>query len=581
MLQEVVDKEEDNYVIFDINTCGLIRNLFIAQGNSQKFTKRSYCFSFPTLFLWKLKLRMNGCKFLREKGDSLNWDHQQLFPYFKSKIDPFMSNIKETCLDMLEFFHSLQNYNLKLSAEIEKHYEKFIDIYHYQQFVDINQDIIPPIEVQLMWITHCLNPVEYFNDCFTKYQKLLNVNIISISTKTYQTNGLIPKLNEFDFYLKTKLNANIFNRISNSMHTKTTTTTNSFDTKKDDQNQNQNQWFIHNLHMKNSILQQIEFINQINYIQENININNREIYKSIDRYYKFLYLMALPMDKRPPICVPTIDIDLIWHSHILNFNNYYLLSKFLYPQIDIIPHNHSMSQIQEKQNKQKTQIFWDQIFGKNDYWNGRPFYIKITKINKSKRRRKHNKVNSNNNNNNNNNKQEIPQPPVVLMVPISVHSLPSQSPNTLTSTYMITPIPNTNTPIDDNDIYGIEEKYVDKPKMSDDKPNIEGDNDNNINGNNNCLDINEELCIDCCYWTFKKHRNENVCMICGITLCVILLITMLGIFTFSSKTEAINILEFILVSFATIFFVFCTCYGCWWIMYLFDNSFCCDLCDII
>ncbi len=52
-----------------------------------------------------------------------------------------------------------------------------------------------------------------------------------------------------------------------------------------------------------------------------------------------------------PTCIPTIDIDLIWHAHILNINNYYLMCKLLFPSIDIIPHNYSMPKILQNQNK--------------------------------------------------------------------------------------------------------------------------------------------------------------------------------------------------------------------------------------
>eukprot|EP01084_Bolivina_argentea_P235525 396298_1 len=219
---------------------------------------------------------MNGCTFLREKGEELNWNHAKLFPYFKSQIEPFMSGVQDTCGAMVDFFFSIRNYEIKLTASIERHYEIFIDMYHYQQFIDSEEAIMPSIEVQLMWISHCLNPVEYLRDCQAKYKKILDVNIIAIPTNIHplleaHTSDESSSLNSgFEQYLTRKLNTKVFAPISTSLKTLTDNT--SMTTQASQQS-----WFIHNLHMKNSMIQQVEFIKKVNFVQLYNRINYNDI----------------------------------------------------------------------------------------------------------------------------------------------------------------------------------------------------------------------------------------------------------------------------------------------------------------
>lgn len=479
---------------------------------------------------------MTGCEFLEIKGNELNWNHDQLFTYFKSQIEPFMSNLKDTCLDMLKFFNSMQNFNnIQLTEEIESKYETFIDIYHYQQFVEINEEIIPPMEVQLFWIVHCLNPVEYLNDCYSKYRKLLNVTVYLTDDDDDEYDEYKrdrrPELEEFDNYLNKRLTANILKRISITKSITTNRTSTSDVTTKT--------WFIRNLHMKNSILQYLQFINKMNYIQSNESqqLTIRKIYKCIHRYYKFLYLMALPPNRRPPICIATIDIELVWNAHILNFDQYYAMSKQLFPNIDIIPHNHLLSSVQQKQNKVKTKIFWDQIFGKNDYLNGRAFFINTITTKKKKRKKK---------------KRKMPKAPIALQVPPSQspatpqspQSSP-QSPDTIGSSNMLTPIPTSYSKYP-----GLgNNKTVDKEieMMPNTKNQTKHQKNQHLEQHEkkqqsvDCFDVSAELCTDCCLWAFRTHRNENIYMIIGISLCVLLLITLLGIFVFASNDDIVDI----------------------------------------
>ncbi|CAF1411228.1 unnamed protein product [Didymodactylos carnosus] len=61
--------------------------------------------------------------------------------------------------------------------------------------------------------------------------------------------------------------------------------------------------------------------NKVPLLRKQVFVNDEDFVRAQDDYVKFLRLIRL---KKPEICVPTLEIDLIWHTHMQCPHSYYL-----------------------------------------------------------------------------------------------------------------------------------------------------------------------------------------------------------------------------------------------------------------
>jgi hypothetical protein len=104
---------------------------------------------------------------------------------------------------------------------------------------------------------------------------------------------------------------------------------------------------------------QLLFINKIcgNYICSNYEywIDPKIIEASIERYHKFLNLIAIHNRRSYKVLVPTMDIDLIWHTHQTNHNGYYQYTNSLLGKV--LNHNDNIGTDNLKKGKKILYVY--------------------------------------------------------------------------------------------------------------------------------------------------------------------------------------------------------------------------------
>eukprot|EP01084_Bolivina_argentea_P067958 123679_1 len=260
----------------------------------------------------------------------------QPFNKFKESVKSFLTDVKETARNQLHLFKLIKDKSIKITDT--SGYETHVKM-HFRNLDKKKKHIKPTLEMQLLWIVHALNPKQYFNSCHKVFNQLIPVELADNIHAGYCPDD--------DTYSK-----NFGEQGEHKIPAMDP--------------------LIEKLDLKQAVTRQLKFINKINNIQKYQEISETQIDAAISRYYKFLYLMSKDSKK---IIVPTLGIDLIWHSHQLNAISYHKMSKFMFPEISVIDHNDNIDENLLKKYRQETESRWNELFGENDYLKGMVFGV--------------------------------------------------------------------------------------------------------------------------------------------------------------------------------------------------------------
>eukprot|EP01083_Nonionella_stella_P202022 738449_1 len=261
------------------------------------------------------------------------------FTEFKHSINPFLTNVKHIAIKQLKLFKSI-NDSITITDETVSDYELF----HRVCRAHPNTIVPASLEVQLLWNVHALNPRCYFNDNHNTFGDVISVNI----AKT-----------PLHIVSQSEMAQNIRSVMSNEWIT----------------TQRNTDSFVQTLDLKAAVVRQMKFIRKMNAIQNSEDITSAKIDAATERYCKFLYLMKLEGHTGARrMSVPALDVDLIWHSHLLDAEQYHKMCRFMIPNINVIDHDDSIcfKKIM-KQYREETRRRWGEAFGNDDYFKGRVF----------------------------------------------------------------------------------------------------------------------------------------------------------------------------------------------------------------
>ncbi len=158
-----------------------------------------------------------------------------------------------------------------------------------------NNNLIPPLDIELIWHCHMLNPTEYYSDCMKLFGKLINHNNLD--------NKLKRELRKLTLIEWNKTFPNIsFDYLDSA---------NSID-------QNEYAYFKTQIgyDLKAACSRQIQFYYQVSLPH----YRNKKFLKSaLESYRKLIYLSKL---NPGAFVIPTYASDLIWHTHQLDPESY-------------------------------------------------------------------------------------------------------------------------------------------------------------------------------------------------------------------------------------------------------------------
>ncbi|WZZ63897.1 hypothetical protein YC2023_075267 [Brassica napus] len=158
--------------------------------------------------------------------------------------------------------------------------------------------LVPPFDCEWVWHCHRLNPVRYKSDCEEFYGRVLdNSGILSSANGSckLQTEKLWKRLYPMESY-----DLDLDKAISEPISPLEKCTT--YD-------------------LVSAAKRQSSFYLEVSRANVDSEIIMEEV---VGRYKAFLYLIKQNGEKTiKPICVPTYNIDLIWHTHQLNPSSYY------------------------------------------------------------------------------------------------------------------------------------------------------------------------------------------------------------------------------------------------------------------
>ncbi|CAN8288542.1 unnamed protein product [Cochlearia groenlandica] len=206
--------------------------------------------------------------------------------------------------------------------------------------------LVPPLDCEWIWHCHKLNPVRYISDCKQLYGKVLdNYGIVSSTNGCFQseTENLWKRLYPMESY-NINLDKAICNPIDISSLEKCTT----YDLISAVKRQSSFYSRVLRAHVDNEIIMQ----------------------EAVGRYKAFLYLFKRNREMSMDVIgVPTHDIDLMWHTHLLYPSSYYNDLKKIFG--NIVQHEDDTKIVESKQSKKLDNIFsetttqWEETFGQN------------------------------------------------------------------------------------------------------------------------------------------------------------------------------------------------------------------------
>ena len=157
-------------------------------------------------------------------------------------------------------------------------------------------DLSPPNDIFFIWIVHKLAPLKYYNDCMRIHGRLLDVQRSETLLEIQQQNTkeLWPPDEPWT--------------LVESLASQSCSSSNT----------------LYSCDLFASAKKQFDFLFQISRPQF---LNEEYLTRSLDRYRRFTQLATQPGGVE--FAVPTYDIDLMWHSHmidVLSYRNYFLNS---------------------------------------------------------------------------------------------------------------------------------------------------------------------------------------------------------------------------------------------------------------
>eukprot|EP01083_Nonionella_stella_P014931 41823_1 len=199
-----------------------------------------------------------------------------------------------------------------------------------------SSEITISLEMELVWRIHVLNPQCYVSDCIRKFGKIIG------RTKQWQNHTRHNTTNFRRNVLKNQSPANT--------------------------------GFISpDLVMTDAIKRQCKFIRKMIKINMFYPITLADIKAAITRYDQFLQAMWAPDKPQGLVMVPTLDLDLIWHSHQLNPIGYHSFCTTRSPHRRLVWHDDNLGDDVLRVNGVSTQQFWNSRYGANTYLSGRAF----------------------------------------------------------------------------------------------------------------------------------------------------------------------------------------------------------------
>ena len=231
-------------------------------------------------------------KLLQQPRSSVSTKH-----YNEIFDETLTKELQDTAQNQLNFFKIINQWYSELLINDYYDYNKqgnsriywesiIIDYEHFMAKLAEDSYFNPSMsmELELIWRVHLLNPQCYVSDCLRKFGKIIDhscaephVQYIRHNTKRFRKKVL-----------------------KQGRHLART-------------------GFIgSNLIMIDALKRQCKFIRKIFKINLFTPITLTNIHDSITRYNAFLQLIWRPDKPSGLIMVPTLDIDLIWHSHQLN-----------------------------------------------------------------------------------------------------------------------------------------------------------------------------------------------------------------------------------------------------------------------
>uniref|UniRef100_A0A914CAN7 Uncharacterized protein n=1 Tax=Acrobeloides nanus TaxID=290746 RepID=A0A914CAN7_9BILA len=226
--------------------------------------------------------------------------------------DQFVNNfINEVSIDLIQ------------ASINEAHFLKYAE--------DPDLDILPPLDVHFIWHTHMLRPLEYRKDCIEMVGKI-------VDHKSFTKEELVDKN-------RRKVAMEAWNKF--------------------DPNKTYDFGLVehHDYEMKSSYdllsaaFRQQQFMKKI--ITMECFFHENDIRQAVSRYQKFLFILK---NTNGYNCVPTIDIDLVWHAHQLHPLGYAIDCKKIVEKI--INHDDSVRELSHK--AAETEMLWKK-FGLGDY----------------------------------------------------------------------------------------------------------------------------------------------------------------------------------------------------------------------
>ena len=190
------------------------------------------------------------------------------------------------------------------------------------------------LEVELVWRIHLLSPQHYVADCMRHFGRV-------IGHKCNDSNAVYPiRLHH----------------------------------KGQKQEANGTGFISAELKMTDAIKRQCDFMQKM--LKMNLNIEGfvgDKIDSAIDRYEQFLTAMWAPYKQQDLIFVPTVDIDLIWHSHQLDPVGYQSFCIQKSPNRRLVSHDDNISSSTLRKMEKRTESFWNREYGAGTYKKGNVF----------------------------------------------------------------------------------------------------------------------------------------------------------------------------------------------------------------
>ncbi|KAL8143018.1 hypothetical protein V2J09_016050 [Rumex salicifolius] len=214
--------------------------------------------------------------------------------------------------------------------------------------------LVVPLDCEWIWHCHRLNPVRYVSECKELFGRLLDSRHVVSSVEGYskkKTEEIWGEMFPDEPYELDFTKAALEDAQMETLQGEKIT---DYDLVSAVERQSSFYWQVSRPHMSDDL-----------FLQE-----------SVDRYKGFLYLMKMNMEKSAMYsCVPTYDIDLIWHTHQLHPSSY---SKDLIQLLGmVLEHDDTDSDRSEGNTlnlsfKQTTQQ-WEDLFGRS-YWRAGAMY---------------------------------------------------------------------------------------------------------------------------------------------------------------------------------------------------------------